>query len=164
MRRRTTAIIGVYSGLPQGWRLAAGTVGAQQLRDLGHLLAQLGQQGFYRVVLIHHPPLPGLAPARKALTDADDMKAVLIEAGCELVLHGHNHHSMLNWLETKAGPVPIVGVPSASSKGDDIREPASWNLYHMRRLSGRWATDITTHRWNQKTQSVEAEPKITLLP
>jgi 3',5'-cyclic AMP phosphodiesterase CpdA len=162
--RRTTAIIGVNSGQPQGFRLAAGTLGEQQLRDLRNLLSQLGQQGFYRVVIIHHPPLPGLAPARKALTDAAELKAVLVDEGCELVLHGHNHATMLNWLDTKFGSVPVIGVPSASSKGDDIHEAAGWNFYHIRRQQGRWTTDMTSHRWNAKTQAVEAQLTVTLSP
>ncbi len=162
--RRTMALIGVNSGLPQGYRLAAGTLGEQQLRDLRILLAQLGQQGFYRVVMIHHPPLPGLSIARKALTDAADLQAVLSEEGCELVLHGHNHSTMLNWLDTKSGPAPIIGVPSASSRGDTKHEPAGWNLFNIRRQQGRWITDITPHRWNAKSERVEGQPTVTLSP
>jgi 3',5'-cyclic AMP phosphodiesterase CpdA len=162
--RRTTAIIGLNSGQPQNYRRAAGTLGDQQLRDLRHILAQLGQQGFYRVVMIHHPPLPGLAVPRKALTDAAELKTVLSEEGCELVLHGHNHTSMLNWLDTKSGPTPIVGVPSASANGDAKHEAAAWNLYHIRRLQGRWTTDMTTHRWNRETASIDTLPTVTLSP
>lgn len=162
--RRTTALIGVNTGQPQSYRLAAGTVGQQQLRDLRNVLSQLGQQGFYRVVMIHHPPLPGLAPPRKALTDAIELKNVLAEEGCELVLHGHNHLTMLNWLDTKAGPVPVIGVPSASSRGDLVHEVAAWNLYHIRRQQGRWTTDMTPHRWNTETQAVVAQTTVTLSP
>jgi 3',5'-cyclic AMP phosphodiesterase CpdA len=162
--RRTTALIGVNSGLPQSYRLAAGTLGTQQLRDLRNLLSQLGHQGFYRVVMIHHPPLPGFAIARKALTDAAELKAVLAEEGCELVLHGHNHVSMLHWLETKSGAVPIIGVASASSHGDTKHEAAAWNLYHIRRQQGRWLTDMTPHRWNAKSETVGAQPTVTLSP
>jgi 3',5'-cyclic AMP phosphodiesterase CpdA len=162
--RRTTALIGLNTGQPQGYHLASGTLGAQQLRDLRNVLGLLGQQGFYRVVLIHHPPLPGLAIKRKALTDAAELKAVLAEEGCELVLHGHNHTQTLNWLDTKSGPAPIIGVTSASAMGGIIHGPAAWNLYHIRRLQGRWSTDMTIHRWNQQTATVEAQPTVTLLP
>jgi 3',5'-cyclic AMP phosphodiesterase CpdA len=162
--RRTIALIGVNSGLPQSYRLAAGTLGMQQLRDLRILLAQLGQQGFYRVLMIHHPPLPGLAIPRKALTDAEDLKTVLAEEGCELVLHGHNHCTMLNWLDTKAGPAPIIGVPSASSRGDAKNEAAGWNLFNIRRQQGRWTTDMTPHHWNASVAQVVAQATVTLSP
>jgi 3',5'-cyclic AMP phosphodiesterase CpdA len=162
--RRTTALIGLNTGQPQSYRLAAGTLGLQQLRDLRTILGQLGQQGFYRVVMLHHPPLPGLAVKRKALTDAAALKSVLADEGCELVLHGHNHVSMLNWLDTKSGPTPIIGVASASSMGNATHEAAAWNRFHIRRLQGRWLTDMTVHRWNRENGTVEARPTVTLSP
>jgi 3',5'-cyclic AMP phosphodiesterase CpdA len=162
--RRTAALIGLNSGRPQNFFSAAGTVGEQQLRDLKHILAMLGQQGFFRIVMIHHPPLPGLAKPRKALTDATALKQVLVEEGCELVLHGHNHRFMLNWLETKAGQAPIVGAPSASLQGDNIHEPAGWNNFHIQRKQGRWQTDLTVHRWSQASARIERGETITLSP
>ncbi len=162
--RRTVALIGLNSGLPQNYFSAGGTLGAQQLRDLRHILAMLGQQGFYRVVMIHHPPLPGLTKPRKALTDAMELQQVLRDEGCELVLHGHNHISMLNWLDTKAGPTPIIGVPSASLRGDAKHEAAGWNSYFIRRQHGRWLTDMTQYRWSNPTKTFEANSPITLSP
>jgi 3',5'-cyclic AMP phosphodiesterase CpdA len=162
--RRTVAMIGLNSGRPQNFFSAAGTVGEQQLRDLKHILVMLGQQGFYRVVMIHHPPLPGLAKTRKALTDAAQLKQMLIEEGCELVLHGHNHRFMLNWLETKSGHTPVVGAPSASLHGDKKHDPAGWNSYHIRRMQGKWQTDLTRYVWSGITEKIERGETTTLLP
>lgn len=162
--RRNVALIGLNSGKPQNYLKAAGTLGADQLRDLRHILGMLCSQGFYRIIMIHHPPLPGLAITRKALTDAVELKAVLAEEGCELVLHGHNHKSMLNWLDTKSGPAPIIGVPSASLNGDAKHEPAGWNHYHIRRLQGRWSTDMIPYRWDRRSGTVEQLPLVTLSP
>lgn len=162
--RRTVAMIGLNSGRPQNYFSAGGMLGEQQLRDLKHLLAILGQQGFYRVVMIHHPPLPGLAKPRKALTDAAGMKQVLVDEGCELVLHGHNHHFMLNWLDTKSGHTPVIGAPSASLRGDSKHEPAGWNHFDIQRKQGRWQTDLTVHRWSQVAAKIERGETITLLP
>jgi 3',5'-cyclic AMP phosphodiesterase CpdA len=162
--RRNVALIGLNSGKPQNYLKAAGTLGVEQLRDLQHILGLLGSQGFYRIIMIHHPPLPGLAIARKALTDAAELKAVLVAEGCELVLHGHNHKSMLNWLDTKSGPTPVIGAPSASLSGDANHEPAGWNHFHIRRLQGRWTTDLTPHRWNKNSKTVEHLTCVTLSP
>lgn len=162
--RRTAALIGLNSGLPQHYFSAGGTVGTKQLRDLKHILAMLGQQGFFRIVMIHHPPLPGLAVPRKALTDAAALKQVLIEEGAELVLHGHNHHFMLNWLETKSGPTPVVGAASASLQGDTFYEPAAWNEFHIQRKQGRWQTELAVHRWSQALGKIEPGETTTLLP
>jgi 3',5'-cyclic AMP phosphodiesterase CpdA len=162
--RRNIALIGLNSGSPQGYRRASGTLGAPQLRDLGNILGLLGQQGFYRVVMIHHPPLPGQNTPRKALTDAAALKAVLQEQGCNLVIHGHNHKSMLTWLDTKGGAVPIIGAPSASINGDEKHEAAGWNHYHIRRTQNRWLTDMTAFRWNRASQLVEQRDTVTLSP
>jgi 3',5'-cyclic AMP phosphodiesterase CpdA len=162
--RRTVALIGLNSGRPQNYFSAAGTLGEQQLRDLQHILAMLGQQGFYRVVMIHHPPLPGLAKTRKALTDSAQLKQVLADEGCELVLHGHNHLFMLNWLNTKAGPTPIIGAPSASLRGDKKHDPAGWNHFHIRRLQGKWSTELTRYNWSNFSTKIEREKAITLSP
>jgi 3',5'-cyclic AMP phosphodiesterase CpdA len=124
----------------------------------------LGQQGFYRVVMIHHPPLPGLALPRKALSDAAALKQVLAEEGCELVLHGHNHCFMLNWLATKSGQTPVIGAPSASLLGDKRHDPAGWNHFDIQRKQGRWQTDLTRHHWSPANGKVERGETITLLP
>jgi 3',5'-cyclic AMP phosphodiesterase CpdA len=156
--RRNIALLGLNSGTPQRYHLAGGTLGEAQRRDAGHLLQQLGEQGFFRIVMIHHPPLPGLSIRRKALTDAEETQAMLKESGCELVLHGHNHTSTLHWLETAAGPAPVVGVPSASIVGDEKHQPGGWNKFHIRRSQGRWTIELTHHRWNASTARVDAHP------
>ncbi len=160
--RRNVALIGVNSGCAQSYRKAGGTVGQQQLQTLSHHLETLGQQGFYRVVMIHHPPLPNLAVPRKALNDAAALQDVLKSQGAELVLHGHNHATMLNWLDTTSGPCPCIGVPSASMKGDGKHEASAWNLYRIRRHQGRWKTDMTTHSWNAASKSFDAGTTIVL--
>jgi 3',5'-cyclic AMP phosphodiesterase CpdA len=160
--RRNVALIGINSGCPQSYTMAGGTLGKQQLQDLSHQLEILGQQGFYRVVMIHHPPLPNLAVQRKALTDAAVLQDVLKQHGAELVLHGHNHKHMLNWLDTKSGPCPCIGVPSASMKGDAKHEPSGWNMYRIRRHQSRWQTEMTTHTWNAAEQKFTATPSVVL--
>jgi 3',5'-cyclic AMP phosphodiesterase CpdA len=154
--RRNVALIGLNSGKPQRLWRAAGSLGETQLRDLSHMLRSLCQQGFYRVVMIHHPPLPGMAVNRKALTDAEALKQILLAEGCELVLHGHNHTATTQWLETKSGHAPIIGVPSASMRGDANHPSAAWNLYHINRVKGRWVTDMTSFNWNTELQSLVA--------
>lgn len=162
--RRNVALIGINSGCPQSLTMAGGTLGTQQLQDLSHQLETLGQQGFYRVVMIHHPPLPNLAVQRKALTDAPALQEILQQQGAELVLHGHNHENMLNWLDTKSGPCPVIGVPSASMKGDAKHEAAAWNIYRIRRHQSRWLTEMTTHTWNPPEQKfVSASPVVLAL-
>ena len=162
--RRNVAIIGANSASPQSYRKAGGTLGSTQLRDISNQLDMLGQQGFFRVLMIHHPPLPGLAKDRKALTDAAALQEILVARGCELVLHGHNHVAMVNWLQTSIGPCPVVGVPSASMAGDAIHQSAAWNLYNIRRHQNRWQVEMTIHQWNHQAAKVETRNSAMLSP
>ncbi|MFA5900907.1 MAG: metallophosphoesterase, partial [Hyphomicrobium sp.] len=85
------ALIGMNSAVETPPFVAAGEVGTAQLAALDRLLLQLEADGMIRVVLIHHPPLAGQAPPRRALRDADALSRILAARGAELVLHGHNH-------------------------------------------------------------------------
>jgi 3',5'-cyclic AMP phosphodiesterase CpdA len=152
--RRNLAMIGLNSAAPQSLTRASGSVGLKQLRALSKLLPDLKAKGYYRAVMIHHPPLPGLAPPRKALSDAADLRDVLRDGGAELVLHGHNHHPMVTVLEGREGKIPIVGVPSASMNGDSHYEPAAWNLYETTRNQGKWATQVSVRSWDPQLHRI----------
>ena len=146
--RRNLAMIGLNSAAPQSLSRASGSVGPEQLQALSTLLPDLKAKGYYRAVMIHHPPLPGLAPPRKALSDAAVLRDVLRDGGAELVLHGHNHHPIVTVLDGREGKIPIVGVPSASMNGYSHYEPAAWNLYEITRNHGKWATQVSVRSWD----------------
>jgi 3',5'-cyclic AMP phosphodiesterase CpdA len=126
------ALIGVNSAMLTPPFVASGRLGAEQLARLGGILERLGDAGIFRLVLIHHPPLPGQAKRYRDLEDAAALETTLSRHGAELVIHGHNHHSTLAWCTTAAGKVPVVGVPSASLGRPHKREPlARYNLYRI---------------------------------
>lgn len=152
--RRNLAMIGLNSAAPQSLIRASGSVGLKQLQTLSKLLPDLKAKGYYRAVMIHHPPLPGLAPPRKALSDAADLRDVLRDGGAELVLHGHNHHPMVTVLESREGKIPIVGVPSASMNGGSHYEPAAWNLYEITRNQGKWETQVSVRSWDPQLHRI----------
>ena len=150
-RRGKVALIGASSAVPMGWRLAAGRLGMTQIEALREILRELRKRGFFRILLIHHPPLPGQAEARKALVDAADLKAVLEEEGADLVLHGHNHEAMFTRLDSAHGPVNIVAVPSASSAARGGKPPAAWNLYQLRRQEEAWSCNVVERTYDKAT-------------
>lgn len=126
------AIVGVNSAVPTPPFVASGRVGAEQLARLGDVLERLGRAGHFRLVLIHHPPLPGQAKRLRGLTDAAELERVLARRGAELVLHGHNHHNMLTWCGVGPKATPVVGAPSAALGRPHKTEPlARYNLYRI---------------------------------
>jgi len=126
------ALIGVNSAVVTPPLIAWGEVGAAQRERLGRLLDKLGQAQLFRMVLIHHPPLPGQAKTTRGLRDAAALEDVLTRHGAELVIHGHNHLNMLAWRRSASGPMPVVGAPSASLSRPHKHEPlARYNLYRI---------------------------------
>jgi 3',5'-cyclic AMP phosphodiesterase CpdA len=126
------ALVGVNSALPTPLVMAWGCVGGEQLARLAGVLDRLAGAGLFRLVLIHHPPLPGQASAVRGLKDAPALEAVLQRHGAELVVHGHNHLNMLAWRTSGAGTFPVVGAPSASLGRPHGHEPlARYNLYRV---------------------------------
>ncbi len=128
------ALIGLNSAAETPPFVAAGQLGAHQIEVAGELLDQLKSDGAVRVVMIHHPPLPGLANARRGLRDAAHFARMLEVHGAELVLYGHNHREKLDWHATAGTPgklsVPVIGVPSASAGKLHKREPlARYNMF-----------------------------------
>lgn len=132
------ALIGLSSALPTPPFFASGTLGPAQLRALRDMLAQLGAEGAFRVVLIHHPPLYGEDHRRKALTDAKEFDEVVRAAGAELILHGHMHMATLG----RIGEIPVIGVPSASALRWHHKDAAAYNLYRIGRANGGWTLAV----------------------
>ena len=110
------AVVGVNSAVPTRPFMAIGEVGEQQLAALARTLAKLGAEGLRRLVVVHHPPLPGLADDRRGLSDAARMEETLVGHGADLVLHGHNHRDMHAVRQGPGGRrIDVVGIASAST-------------------------------------------------
>jgi 3',5'-cyclic AMP phosphodiesterase CpdA len=141
--RGPVAIIGVSTACPMPPFSAAGRVGRDQLAALRTRLIELGKDRLFRVVLIHHPPFDTRGHWRKRLVDSAEFRAVIAEAGAELVLHGHTHRSGLTKLPTPNGAAPVIGVPSASAKFDHHgRGHGQYHLYRVGRAGDDWRLDV----------------------
>jgi 3',5'-cyclic AMP phosphodiesterase CpdA len=125
------ALIGLSSAVPTPMLRATGRLGSAQRDAVKQVLHSLGAEGLVRIVLIHHPPLPGQALPARRLIDAEAFAEVLETAGAELVLHGHNHRAMLAFAAGRAGPIPIVGVPAASLAQHRHDDAARYNLFRI---------------------------------
>ena len=137
------AIVALSSAVPTAPFVAAGRLGAAQRANLATILERLGREGLFRVVLIHHPPLPGQADWRRGLRDAQAVQSILQKHGAELVLHGHNHEQSVRTCETVSGPAIVVGVPSASEALKGEAPAARYNEYGIERAGNGWRIEMT---------------------
>ncbi len=135
----TVALIGVSSAVATAPFMATGTLGPTQRDALVDILSHLGTRDFAKVLLIHHPPLPGVSVKGRDLTDADALTDILHRFQIDLALHGHNHTATINWGAGAKRPFPVIGVPSASMGFAGHKDLARYNLYDFARDAGGWS-------------------------
>ena len=161
-RRGNIALIGLSTGVPTAPFLATGWLGTNQLAGLAAVLNGLKNENVFRVVLIHHPPVTAAA-RHKQLLDAPVLKRVIAAHGADLLLHGHDHLHMINWLDGPSGTrVPAVGVPSASARGDTGRDLAAYNLYQIDGTRGAWRCALISRGLDASGEVVQ-QKRFTLL-
>jgi 3',5'-cyclic AMP phosphodiesterase CpdA len=141
--RDRVALIGLSSAIPTLPFAAYGRVGAAQLERLPSILRALHEAALFRVVLVHHPPLPDLAVRRRALRDAEALAGILESEGAELVLYGHNHRQRISRIDTATGPMHAVCVPSASASGAGGKPLARYNLFQIEETQAGWSCVMT---------------------
>ncbi len=128
--RGPLAVINVCSAVPTALHSAGGTLGSAQLERLDALLAE--HASAFRVVMLHHPPVAGAVVWRKQLADQAAFRAVLARRGAEMVLHGHAHRSLVATIPgPDGGAIPVLGVPSASARGERRHPAARWHLIEI---------------------------------
>lgn len=127
--RNQVAIIGVSSAIITPPFSAAGYFGIRQAQDMGFFLQKAGALGLFRIVMIHHPPLYHATGWNKRLWGIRLFQDVISSCGAELVLHGHTHLPTLSFISGTHGPVPVVGVASASQDFEGDQPPAGYNLF-----------------------------------
>jgi 3',5'-cyclic AMP phosphodiesterase CpdA len=151
-------LIGVNSSIVTPPTRATGGLGEAQQQRLRETLRR--HAGRCRVVLIHHPPLPGSCKPRKALLDAAVLTELLQAEGPALVLHGHLHHNRRRDLPGGStapprhrpearGARPAPGDSRSSGKATaSIR--SKWNCWG-------WTLRTASTCWNRSSGSARAE-------
>ena len=133
------ALIGVSSAITTPPFFAAGKVGADQVGRLRKLLALLGDAGYFRVVMIHHPPHAEFADSRRlGLWDGSDFRSVLKDVGAEIILHGHTHLSSVNAIAGPSQEIPVIGVAAASAAPEGHDAPGRYNLFRIEKVGTEW--------------------------
>lgn len=161
--RGKVAVVGVSTALPTLPFLATGEIGARQRADLESTLLSLDERGLFRVILIHHPPVPGVSKTRKRLVDADAFSDIVAKAGAELILHGHTHRSSVLKLDVPGGRVPVVGITSASAnENQGPGRHARYNLYRIPGGPGSGEINVEVRGLDAETGTFRSERNFTL--
>lgn len=161
------ALVGICSARPSGFLLATGTVGEDQLARLESLLGELRKRELCRVVLSHYPPTNRGLSWRRRLTDSAALREVLACSGAELVLHGHRHRACFDTVPGPEGPIPVVGVRSASDVGAKKNRRAQYHIYDIRERGrgngqSRFRIRLELRGWDAGAQRFVAEGERSL--
>jgi 3',5'-cyclic AMP phosphodiesterase CpdA len=135
------AIISCSSAVPSGPAFAIGRFEQDQADRLARILKMMGEAGYFRVVMIHHPPNLEARHVRLGLYGAKHFRAAVAAQGAELVLHGHTHKSSIFAIPGLTGDVPVIGVAAAGSaqSEDGGEDPARYNLFKIERIGTAWS-------------------------
>jgi 3',5'-cyclic AMP phosphodiesterase CpdA len=163
-RRGPVGIVGVSSAEATAPFMATGRFDASQAMRVADLLDRYRHEGLYRVVLIHHPPSKKPIHWAGRLIGTARFRDVIRRHGAELILHGHTHRSTVEWLDGKDGPVPLVGVPSASRNPGPGRRGAGWNLFEITGDVGAWSTTRIERGFRNSSSGVVEISRSPLVP
>ena len=133
------ALIGINSGRATAPFMSTGSFRSKQ-RKLTAALLDATRDAF-RVVMIHHPPAKNATDYSKRLVGASTFREMIATHGAELVLHGHTHLPTQDAVRGPDGPVPVIGVASASAgiKPGSRKPAARYNLFHVGGGPGDWS-------------------------
>ncbi len=132
-------LIGLNSAVVTPILKAGGRLGEAMRRRLDHALEK--SRGSCRVVMIHHPPLPGSCKPRKALADDRELTELLKRRGAALVLHGHLHHNREYRLASSdGGETAVFCTASASAAGS--QGPAAARIFDIEPAPGGYRVSM----------------------
>ncbi len=152
-KRGPVVLIGVSTAVPTLPLMATGRLGRKQREALARTLGELKDSGLFRVLLIHHPLASPRERWHKRLTDARQLLAILREHGVDMVLHGHDHRHSTMMFEGPHGPIPAIGVPSASAAPHGTRDPAAYNLFYIDKDGDDWRVEMATRGFRPRDTS-----------
>jgi 3',5'-cyclic AMP phosphodiesterase CpdA len=160
--RGPVALIGISTAAPTRPLSAAGSIGAAQLARCAEVLSETARRNLYRVVLIHHPPVPNAVSYHKRLTDTDAFLALLRRHGAELILHGHSHRRSRSEVRGPSAPVPVLGISSASASVQNSSHRAAFRVFRITPTASSWTTTYQDHTYDHQSGWFVSEPEMAL--
>jgi len=162
--RGPIALIGLSSAHPTRPFSAGGRIGDGALTRCSEWLAQAARHPLFRIVLIHHPPVPGMLSAHKRLSDAEAFARMVQRHGAELILHGHTHQRSRTYLPGPQSPIPVLGAPSASATDRDPLRRAGFSVIRISRASAGWSATSQDHWYAPEEERFAPGEEETIAP
>jgi len=157
-RRGPIAIIGCSTSLATPPFSATGFFSSRQARETVELLKKAGDEGLFRVVMIHHPPIRGAAARHKRMIGIRRFNAAMSMGGAELILHGHTHLDTVYFLKTHSGgQIPVVGIASASQGPGGHKPRAAYNLFTLTGEPGSWNLMCERHGLTEAADAIQLD-------
>ncbi len=140
------ALIGLSTAVPTLPFMATGRLGQDQIGQLKRVLQDTGNERFFRIILIHHPPtVYDFRHKYRRLTDAASFRDVIRQTGAEMIIHGHNHVAQSATIGGPKTPVPVIGAASASGPRSDDMKAGGYTLHEVAMSDDQYILN-TTHR------------------
>ena len=138
------AIVALTTSLPTGPFMATGRLGGEQLARLAEILLALSREPVFRVVLIHHPPVPCAPPPHEAADRRADAARAARRARLRADAARAQSRTAVDCGSTDRRAAfrrSACRRPRRSSATHD--EPAAYNLYRIGGAPGAWECEMT---------------------
>ncbi|MBY7648919.1 MAG: metallophosphatase [Candidatus Liberibacter europaeus] len=136
--RNNVALIGCSTVVNTPPFISNGYFGQKQADDTSQLLCKAKQDGLFRIIMMHHPPVLDESSIYNRMFGIKRFQDVIAKEGVELILHGHTHLNSLHWMTSQETVAPVVGVASASQKKATRKPMASYNLFYIAKNYNNW--------------------------
>ncbi|AMC13123.1 metallophosphoesterase family protein [Liberibacter crescens] len=136
--RGNIALIGCSTAIKTPPFSANGYFSQTQTKKTIELLRATHEAGFFRIIMMHHPPIFNETPIHKRMFGIHRFVDIILKEGTELILHGHTHINSINWLQGPKTPIPVVGIASASQRIKNKKPQGGYNLFYIEGNRGNW--------------------------
>ena len=154
--RNQVAFIGVSSVFESPWLRATGFISYDQIARLKKILDSPSLQNYCKILLVHHPITLTNTKLRKCLINHNDLTNLLSESPVNLVLHGHEHKTSIEYIATKSGhKIPVVGIASTSNTSQLENYQAEFALYEVRNNDSSWKIEMHSFKFDAHEQEFQ---------
>jgi 3',5'-cyclic AMP phosphodiesterase CpdA len=154
--RNQVAFIGISSVFESPWFRATGLICNEQLSRLKTMLNNSAFRDYCKVLLVHHPVTLTHTKPRKCLINHRELTDLLSQSPVDLVLHGHEHKTSIEYITLNNNKnIPVVGIASSSSASTSDNTRAEFALYDIQKNNSAWNILMDSFRFNANIDKFE---------